>query len=100
MTLLDRILAMHVRVVFKRLPERTVGYSIKDSRTIEIDLRSVVNPVKVFVHECIHLLEPTWNEKKVLQAESKVWRKTSRYDRYRLAKKLYGRKYVGKREDM
>lgn len=91
MTLLGRIFKLRIKVVFKALPRGVVGFHYPTH--IEIDLRSSIDPSRVFVHECIHRLEPTWSEKDVLKAERKVWRQTSRHDRYRLGRKLYRRPY-------
>jgi hypothetical protein len=88
--LLQRILILRVKVMFKILPKRVLGMTYPDH--IEIDLKAI-SPVKVFVHECIHFLEPTWNEKTVYLMENRVWRKTTRHDRYLLGRKLYNRKW-------
>lgn len=90
MTLFQKIAESHFRVVFGRLPPGVVGEA--GDNVVTVDLRAA-NPLKVYIHECIHLLEPSWSESAVLRAERKLYRELSRYDRFQLWRKLFRRKF-------
>jgi hypothetical protein len=91
--LLAAILSLRVRVSFRALPNNIVGLSTTDPKQIVVDLGGATNPAKIYIHECLHVLYPDWTEKEVYRAEVRLWRKTTRHERYLLYRKLFSRKY-------
>jgi len=90
--LIQRILEARFKVVFRRLGRNVIGqFTAPD--LIEIDLRARISPVKIYIHECIHRFYPDWSETRVVAEENMIWRKTSRYSRFLLYRKLFNRKF-------
>ena len=89
---------MHVRraVVF-RYEEGYYGscYPGFSEEPIVINLRLHVNrdPVRTYVHECLHIIFPKFPEKLIRATEKYVWLSLSAKQRFLISRKLYNREW-------
>lgn len=90
---IDRLLALRVKVVFKKLPKKVYGWVWQEERHIEIDLRKPVNPVRTFFHELIHILYPDKCETAIWRIETRLWARLKDEDIFNLGRKMYNRKF-------
>jgi hypothetical protein len=60
---------------------------------ISIGLHNRRDPVRTFIHECVHILYPNLSEKGVYSIERWMWKHITPKEKFFLAKKLYNRKW-------
>ena len=78
------------KVLFCHLRD-ALGESIPGE--IKIDLKRNTNPVRTYVHECLHLKYPEWSETRVLKTEREIWKRMSNRQVFELGKRLFNRKW-------
>ena len=61
----------------------TLGWDIK------LDLKCRVPPAKIFIHECVHYLNPEMPEKEVEKLESKLWKKLTHKEALKIYRKIF-----------
>ena len=84
-----RILRLKVRVRFKQLHWTNVGE--QKGREISIDLKGLAHPARIFVHECLHVLNPETKESKILALERKMWKELGRKEILTLYRRMFRR---------
>lgn len=84
-----RVMRLRVKVHFKRLHWMWIGE--QTGHDVFIDLKCVIHPAKIFLHECLHLLYGD-SEDYVKKLEDKVWRRLSRKQIEALYRKMLGAK--------
>ena len=62
---------------------KTEGWCIK------LNLKCHTPPAKIFLHECVHYLNPEMSEADVVKLESKLWKKLTHKEALKLYKKLF-----------
>jgi hypothetical protein len=84
----EELLKLQCFVVFGPLGD-SCGKCNLETRRITIDLRENISPVKIFLHELIHLLNPHWTEGQVCWWENYIWNTRSHVEIEELYKKLF-----------
>lgn len=84
-------------IQFKRatVSFRRLFYSFGDvlGGHIRIDLKRNTNPIRVYLHELIHVKHPDWSETKVIKMERKIWKRMTHKQVFYLGKRLFSRKF-------
>lgn len=96
MTIFERIMKVRRGVVFRWQDGMYGSCWPTDSETvitINLARHERGDPVKTFVHECIHILYPKLSHDMVFRVERRVWNQMTSKERFLLAKKLYNRKW-------
>ncbi len=95
MTILERIMRVRKAVVF-RYEDKLYGSCYPQTRcpiVINLNLHWRRDPVRTYIHECLHLLYPTLSERNIRKVEQYVWVKLTSKEQFLLARKLYNRKW-------
>jgi hypothetical protein len=97
MKVVERILKIRRAVAF-RLDDGSYGsvWTEKyEPRYININIKAHDNrdPVRTFVHECLHILYPDLAHKGIYAMERWVWKRLTPKERFLLSKKLYNRRW-------
>ncbi len=96
MTTFERIMRIRRAVVF-RFEQDIFGscYPELVGKPIVINLsrHERNDPVRTYIHECLHILYPNLSEKEIRGMESKVWKSLTSKQRFFLARKLYNREW-------
>lgn len=79
-------------VSFRHL-DYALGHAIKSHGHVRIDLKRNANPIRVYLHELLHLKHPSWSESRILKAERKIWKRMTHEQVFRLGKRLFSRKF-------
>lgn len=96
MRLFERIMKVRRAVVF-RWAEGLYGscYPTARDTPIEINLERHwrCDPLRTYIHECIHIIYPALSERNVRKVESYVWEHLTTREQFLLARKLYNRRW-------
>jgi hypothetical protein len=98
MTIFERIMKIRRPVVFRH-ESGLYGSCYPTSRqtpiVINLCFHKRGNPVKTYIHECIHILypPPLLSERDVRRVEKHVWNKLTAKQHFLIARKLYNRKW-------
>jgi len=96
MSLFDSIMALRKGVVF-RWEGECYGSCVPNSKEEPIVINLIrhyrCDPLRTFVHECIHLLHPKLSERNVRKYERYVWNSLTAKQQFLLGKKLYNGKW-------
>jgi len=77
------------KLVFKSLKRiDAFGQTMHDEKVIEIDLKTGIQPAKVFVHELLHYSYPSMCEREVTRLEGKIWDRLTVNQIYLLYKRM------------
>ena len=60
---------------------------------IKIDLKRRCSPIRVYLHELLHVKHWDWSERKVMRMEKKIWDRMSQKQIFFLGKRLFNRKW-------
>jgi len=75
-----------VRVLFKKLRG---CHGQQEGKTIWVNLATRANPGHTFIHEQLHLKNPTWSETRVRKETTAIWKKLDVKQRLKVYKKLF-----------
>jgi len=76
-----------VEVRHRRM-RRSLGWVRENGRRIRVNLAMDVNPLRVLLHELLHVRHPGWPERRVEREERRRWRRLRDRDLVRLARLL------------
>ena len=100
MRIVEKILRVRRRVIFHDLGD-CYGYiglpPLKKSETrdikINLGLHTRADPVKTYIHECLHAIYPKRPERVIRKIEVWVWKHITPKERFLVARKLYSRRW-------
>lgn len=60
-------------------------------KDIWIDLKAIgnQNPLKIYLHETMHIRHPDWGERRIRKATDLRWRRMTAYEMFELGHKLF-----------
>lgn len=86
---------MKIRVVFRKLNKDLVGTVMHGAgrAIITIDLSAHANPARIYLHELLHIYNPDWGERRVLNEERRMWKAMSTKQKHALYQELFRKQY-------
>jgi len=93
MKLFDKVMSVKAIVVFQK-PKKAYGMLLMGRKNeMFVSIKSGVNPARIYLHECLHMLYPRWSERRILAMERKLWKNLTIYQCYLLYRKLFNRPF-------
>jgi len=83
-------------IYFKHLPNlrgRIVYAETDCEKHVWISLKGIkdLNPLKYYLHELIHIRHPKWNERRVIKATARQWRRMTGRQMFALGHELFAK---------
>ena len=60
---------------------------------INLRLHRYLDPVRTYIHECVHVIFPKLSERNVHKVEHYVWEHLTQKERFLISRKLYSRRW-------